>query len=535
MRKHNRRWLAPAALALTALLLCSCGQKIPQGGENAPGRQTTLRILLRGTAAGLDRVLEALYSQMDETHSWKLSVTLIDSSDYPQQLSNALTAHEDYDLVFDAQWMTLTAFAEQGKYLNLEDYFLNPDYPGLQAAFSEEYLNANLVDGELYAIPFTNSYYDPPGFFYRRDLLRSLDLGFDSITTREDLLAFWEAVQEEGSCKPVVLGSRGFYQFNLPEVDLRQYNIWDVDGWSFWDYPSKVLLSADGSTVLDAVFPGDDDERFAALPEPFTANFLDAYLVANAESGVFLDPNDVLTQDGKTAFLAGLSASCEGSLGSGGSSQLEKQMEQAVPEAEIGFFAYDKAFAAENLAPGGVPTGYSAWNYLCVPAYSQRADEAMAFLDWLYSDWGRVDLFNYGVEGVDWVAEGDDGYVLLSNPEGAFSFPSYEIAWNPLHQRIDSTLSGEEQLLLEYIYDPESYRASPFAGFRIRTTPVGAELSLLNALYEEYSVGFSHGAYGEHTQEKIDELHERSVAVGLETVREEIVRQLQAFLDTREG
>ena len=73
-------------------------------------------------------------------------------------------------------------------------------------------LDANRIDGDIYGIPFTNTYYDVPGMFYRKDILRQLDLGFDTITSRDQMLAFWQAVQAQGQYKEVdclILAKRG--------------------------------------------------------------------------------------------------------------------------------------------------------------------------------------------------------------------------------------------------------------------------------------------------------------------------------------
>ena len=58
-------------------------------------------------------------------------------------------------------------------------------------------------------------------------------------------------------------------------------------------------------------------------------------------------------------------------------------------------------------------------------------------------------------------------------------------------------------------------------------------MARLDALYEEYYTGFTHGAYGDQTAAKIAELHARSEQVGLEKVRAEILSQVQKHLDSR--
>lgn len=535
MKTFFRLNLHRALAVLVCLLMVACQQ--PASHPTSAVQQdepVTLHLLLRGSASGLDRVLDTLYAQMDPDHNWRLDITFVDTNNYAQQLDRSLTAHEDYDLVFDAQWLSLVSQAEQGNYRNLKSYFNNPEYPGLQAAFPEQYLQANRIDGELYAIPFTNTYYDIPGIYYRKDLLAQLNLGFTEITTRDQMEQFWQAVQATGTYKALTLGGRGFYQINLPEITLRQHGFYTVTGWSFWDYPHYAILSEDHTRVLDVVFPGDETAHFASLPAPYNENnLLDESLLQNAVYAVYLEPNDLLRTNGTTDFLNGLSASYEGTLGSSGTPQVQKQLQRVDPQAEVGFWAYDEAFASQARAAGTIPVDFSAWNFLCIPRYSSDPDEAMAFLDWLYSDWSRLDLFNYGVEGVDWESVGDDKYRLIdSDSDETYSFPAYELAWNPLYHRLDTALTENERTLMEFTYDESSYTASPLTGFHLRTSGISIELARLNALFAEYYTGFTHGAFGTDTAAKITELHSRSEAMGLETVRQELIRQLQVFLDT---
>ena len=102
---------------------------------------------------------------MDDHHRWQLEITFLNSTDYAQQLARSLTAHEDYDLVLDAPWIILAAQSMQKNYMDLEPFFLEPSYPALQTFFPQDYLDANRIDDRLYAIPFTNTYYDVPGIF----------------------------------------------------------------------------------------------------------------------------------------------------------------------------------------------------------------------------------------------------------------------------------------------------------------------------------------------------------------------------------
>ena len=108
-------------LCAALLFATACGTAPAQEQSATPDSSTpTIRFLLRGTASGMDRVLDALYAQMDDDHRWQLDFTFVDSGDYAQQLARSLTAHDNYDFVFDAPWQSLAMQTEQKNYKNLK-------------------------------------------------------------------------------------------------------------------------------------------------------------------------------------------------------------------------------------------------------------------------------------------------------------------------------------------------------------------------------------------------------------------------------
>ncbi|NCC08151.1 MAG: extracellular solute-binding protein [Clostridia bacterium] len=530
MKKHLRALNIMLCVVIAFCAFTSCTSAPESADESAP---PTIKILLRGDEQGLERVINKLYEQMDAEHSWKLEINLTDVGSYGNELNRVLTSHEDYSLVFDAPWISLSAMSQSKSYLDLEKYFCNVQYSGLYESFEKEYLDANRIDGKLYAIPITNSYYDPTGVFYRRDILRECALGFTEISSREQLWQFYDAVLEQfPDIAPISIGNRGFYLLNSLDLSMRNDNLFDVTGWSFFDYPAKIVLDESCGNVVDVVFAGDESSHFAALDTPYNTDFMAKYLLDNAACSVYAQEDSMFAVEGRDAFVHGQSASYEAAIGTGGSDAVQKILAQNAPNAEVGFWCYEPSLNAENREEAGIISTMQAWNFLCVPSYSTSVDETMRFLDWLYSSRDRLDLFTYGVEGEDWLADGENGYIMLDNPEGTYSFPAYSLSWNLKYQRIGQTLPENEKSLLEYTYNTENYTPSPLAGWTLDTTKISIELAQLTALYSEYSTAFSHGLYGDSTQQKIAALHSKSQELGLETVRQEIKRQAQAYLDT---
>lgn len=529
---HLKKFIFCSILMLFLIIISSCSAK----SSSEPSSTPTLRFLLRGTATGLDRVLNELYSQMDDEHRWKLEFTLIESDEYVNELSRIIAAHENYDFVFDAPWLNMNVMIQNGSYRNLDTYFQNEQYPGLYSAFTEDYLSSNLFNDHIYAIPITNSYYDPTGIFYRKDLLIACNLGFEEISSKEQLLQFYECIRQKyPDIAPISVGSRGFFLVNSYDLSFRSSNIFDVNGWSYFEYPAKIVLNEDSSIVLDVVFPGDDSSHFSTFAEPYNYDFLSETFLQNAAYHKYVQSNSLFAIEGSTLFLTGGSASFEAAIGTGGSAEQQRKLRQYIPDGEVAFWCYEPSLSPESREQNQITTNLQAWNFLCIPTYTVKEVESMRFLDWLYSDQSRLELFIYGVEGTDWEAVGDNEYLLLDNPSGIFSFPAYELTWSPLYHRLEKNLPEYEKALLQYSYDSSNYKKSPLTGWSINTSHIAIEIARLNALYSKYDTALSHGAYEEHTKEKIQELHEASEALGLETVRKSLITQIQAYLDKNTG
>lgn len=104
--------------------------------------------------------------------------------------------------------------------------------------------------------------------------------------------------------------------------------------------------------MLDVVFPGDSAEHFQNLPAPYNQDFLLDCFLKNAEYARYLNPDDLLQEDGSLVFNRGEAAAFEGTLGSGGTAAVQKQVCQNVPGAKVGFWSYAPAFTPRKLSAG---------------------------------------------------------------------------------------------------------------------------------------------------------------------------------------
>ena len=111
--------------------------------------------------------------------------------------------------------------------------------------------------------------------------------------------------------------------------------------------------------------------------------------------------------------------------------------------------------------------------------------------------------------------------------------PGYSFTWNPNYVRYNEAVMANDELKAYYDYqnDVSSYVPSKIAGFTFDTSKVTTEVATITAYAGELQLRFALG--GDDTENIIADFHKKATEAGLETVRAELINQLQAFLDMK--
>lgn len=498
---------------------------------------TTINIRVMNEFKNVDKVV-AKYEEMvkDDPVLSKihLNFTWVTGGDYKDKLTMALAAQEDYDLMFCGSWHGLTGFIQQGNFADLSGYFNNDAFPGLKAAFSENFVDAmtsyvRQEDGSfkkgIYGVNLASFYEDSRGFMYREDLRKKYDC--DPITDRDSLFAYLETVTAN---EPDMIGASlwNFFYIDTPVYSGKHDNVYSQDSTNVFGDQTRIFvgLSDDGKTVLNAVVPGDTQEEWDKMPEGYQYDFITEYARKRTEWNPYLNPNrggtDTVEKDAAIAYCP--------------LSEFESKVKEAqekIPGSEYGFYVIEDA--QRNKEQGAVICDMVTNNWLVVPEWSEKEDAVMYFLDWMFGSQEAHDLFQYGIEGEEWEAVGEDGYKQLDIAEDVkYTMPNYSLTLNPTYIRYSEFVLNDPELKadFDYIYDEETYQLSPLAGFSFDTTPVETEVANISALSNELQLNIS--LYeADEAEEKLNTWHEDAENVGLETVRQELISQLQAFLDAK--
>ena len=213
----------------------------------------------------------------------------------------------------------------------------------------------------------------------------------------------------------------------------------------------------------------------------------------------------------------------------------------SVPDANMEVFIFDARVRDDmkHYTEGA----FQAWNFVCVPITTsqEKLDRIMLFMDWLFQSKENHDLFEYGIEGVNWVAVGDDQYAY---PEGIdlannYNFPWYQLSGNPAFVRIQSGLP--EQMLKEvrYVNDPNSYFDPLLSGFTFDPSAVITEMSNPDFVnIKNMRTGVSALAIAADVQAEVDRIDAEYMSLTLlqedvAAIKEELMKQVQVYLDQR--
>jgi putative aldouronate transport system substrate-binding protein len=545
MKGRMRKSALPAIamMLVTSLFLGACSSKDESAGQKSTEQtadQTagsnsakalepvTLKVMLFGEKpADMDKVLAKFEEETKDTLNTKLDIEYNPPADHKQKMQLKMSTGEQVDLMFDAPWMFLNNNVNLGYYQQLDKYFNNDEYPGLKQAFALELLETNKINGHIYTIPFMTAYSDLFVINIRKDIRE--ELGLPPVKTIEDYKNYLAKVQEKHpDYVPAAIGGRGLYRLGLPEEkghnDIRLAAV--VQDSFTGGIPFSVALSKDGKKVLGAATIGDPDSEFASFPEPFnTHDSIYGHFGLRTELRKY-NNKDPLSAQANSALDPAKNASTEGTIS--GLVFGKKDLKKVVPNGDLEPFFYTSQDIAD-MKPGAIRTDFRANNSVVIPASSKNIDRTMKFLDWLYSSKENHDLFELGIEGEHWIKDGDNGY-KTTDKTANYMFQGYELTWNPNLSRINTDNDPETIKYLQYAMDKNSYYQVPLAGFIFDTKPVATEIAQIKPKLQEAADILMTGLEP-NWKELTQKANKQWRDLGLEKVRAEVIKQVQAYLD----
>ncbi|MDR2078135.1 MAG: extracellular solute-binding protein [Treponema sp.] len=524
---------------LMFVFLCTVlAMPLAAGGNADSSGGTTLKVYLFGDAQNMDKVLSRFYEQTRNTLNTRLDIIWSSAADHRQKMPLIMSNQEDADLVFDAYWMNLNRLSTQGAYADISSYFNNDRYPGLKKAFPPEYIaQVTNSDGSIYAIPFTQASEDIQVILLRKDLREKY--GMAPISSNAELEAYFKRVQADiasGALQmtaPFAIGSsRGFYYLDDDIIEKRASNILEIEGTGDGvGMQFQVAISRDGKKVLGAATLGDPDSAYAAFPAPYNRNTWNDRIINSIPKWAQYAQNDRQTETDapKNYFYVEKAAAIEGNI--------SNYMTAARTLEGLGKSVEMYVYVPTMQKWGRVVSKpLTAWNFLCVPRQSKKIEKTMAFIDWLFQSRENHDLFELGIEGEDWKAVGADEFQDLS-PANKYTFPGYEMTWNPSFIRTNTNYPAEVKDIFKYQNNPGTYIPSPIPGFTFNNeanTALRTAYAAVAGIQATYRPILMLGLTGspEGARAALAEYYAQAKNAGLDVIRQAVIDQVQKYLDT---
>jgi putative aldouronate transport system substrate-binding protein len=494
--------LMAASLILAGTLAgCSSKEAAPSKADNptastaAKLNPVTLKIMFPGDPpANWSEVKAEMENRLSGSLNVKLNVVFIPWADVLQKRQIALSSAEDYDLIWDNN---PTQHIAAGLYEPL-DALIDKYGPEIKSNRSPQLMEANKVNGKMYAVPLEVNFIRPWTFVIRKDIREKL--GVPPIKSYDDLIKFMYTVKEkEPGITPYIPNGPEHIGMMLAGMLDPKANLASVS-----KYPGLYTKGNDGKVYnifdnMDPMLMKDFEQNNKLYKDGILAK--DALVLKNSE---FAKGKAAVS----TFFDFGVNLST--------STALAKSVPGAAAES---FSLYDPSMKLSST--------YKAGNFIAVPVVSKNKERAIQFVNWLNQK-DNYDLLAYGIKGKNW----DDAGEGLFKPikESPYAGIPFAWGWNSKLDRIDASLPEDVIKLNKWQRDPNNFTTDILSGFTFDPSPVSNEVAQLNntgiELYDPIVMGL------QEPKEGLAKLKDKAYA-NVKKIQSEYQKQLDAYLASK--
>ncbi len=509
MSRRSFLGLSGGLAAASVLAAAGCSTA---GSESESDGGGTAKLLLPGDVPqGWQAVKDKVNAKLQAELGFTIDPQFINWSNYGQQALLKFTAGEQFDTALQALWLNMAQLQNQGALADLTGQL--DKYPDLKKTMNAQLITSNTWDGKLWGIPQVNSAARIHHYAIRQDLAEKV--GQAEIGSYNDFERFLSLVKEKGGGVIPYAANASTTNLLAVPTPTAQFNA------ATWEDPHTIYLAFVGKGLF--FIPAKDAATTrSSSPIPFweDATVVETFRRIRKYYQDGLINKDALNTDSATVssqFAAGKYASTW-AITDGLTSNSLPALTKAVPGASLA----NVAPFAQGLTGAKPNQTFQADNLVVVNARGDL-DRAMKLQNWL-SVKENYDLVNYGIEGTDWKADGDDKFESLSK----YAFPGYALAWRADLARRTSVMTESESTLLDWAQDYDNFTVDPFASFIPDSQPVKAQLAQMTTVTTQYANPLYYGVVDVDSQ--LDKLKKAAQGAGLDKIQAEMQKQADAYL-----
>jgi hypothetical protein len=450
----------------------------------------TIKYVVMGnkpTNGQLELGMEKLNAILTEKLNAELELYWVEWTDWQTQY-NLLLASGDpsIDLIGTAtDWLDAWPNAKKGAFLELTTEMLQTYAPQTFSSVSEEHWNMCKLNDKIYLMPEDNyAQWINHGFMFRGDWAKEAGLA-NGVKSWEDLGTYFayikankqDVIPWDAAASGQAFGNQlsgGYFQSKTPNIF--------IDG---LDVPIFFGASKeDPFTLVSPYMEGDVYVNFAKMMKEW------------GDAGYWRE--DVLNYTGDTTE--------ELYAGQTGTIQHHTQtyvgttrplMDTRQPGSEVGFFSFSEE--SKNLSKVSITHGATA-----IGANSQHPERALMVYDLIRNDEECYRLFNYGIEGTNYIVTADG---KLDRPEGydkdTMEYPGF--FWWGRNDSLELTnatwYTGKDQIYADYNTYAIDY---PYSQLVFNTDDIAPTMANLSEIYTSYVTAIAFGKAGDPEQAVAD-------------------------------
>ncbi|MDR0639808.1 MAG: ABC transporter substrate-binding protein [Spirochaetaceae bacterium] len=511
--RENRVKIVLAALIASTLaggLLTGCGG---QKAGSGTGNITPVTMLLLGNKPTNGRA-DAAIAEINKIVGPRIGVELrteyVEWADWQNQYQLRLASGDSgLDLVVTAtDWLYAWEIARKGGFYPLTPELIRENATQTWAEIPQTHWDLCTENGAIWFIPEDQySQYTNHGMFWRKDW--AAEAGIREVATFEGLEQYWDAVKKNHpEAYPWDISGAEYMDMGLVSGYIQgKRPIQIIIGTAAGNYNIFHYENSNPFTVVSYYMDGDDLVEAAKTFDRF------------AQKGFWRE--DVLNYRGETRnlLLAGLSGSDEHHtqtfIG------LREQMDKEQPGSDLQMYWW-------GMENNNVNKDLLTHGAMAVNAASKNVEKALQLYDLLRNDKQIYLLYNYGIEGKDYVVLPDGKF---SRPEGfnsstdnldtnfwAGRMDKFEPEWDTWWSGRTAFIERLNSFAMEY----------PLGKFSFDNTNVAAEMAAVGDVCATYIPSIHFGKTG-NPEKAVADFRAALKAAGYDKVKAEIQAQLTAY------
>jgi putative aldouronate transport system substrate-binding protein len=414
---------------------------------------------------------------------------------------------------FDAPWYFMNSLRDQGHLRPLEKYM--DQYPNIVKSISKDVIDFNYMLGHLYGLP-TGFYVGggASGVVYRKDLLDKYSL--PEPKNLDDLEVFLAEVKKN---EPDMIPFGADDTFNVAYMS---------GPWRKW-LPTRHGYNPGGAMIGAEVEEGLNNPPKYVAGELLPGATIGAERARDWYEKGWVNKNvlqlkveqtvEELFNPGKCAALAYNEAAMKAEL------TIQPGLQSFVPEGKAAGFAVEGPMEGATIQFSLL----KQWNFQVFNSHMPEEDTlaGLQFFDWLLGSQDNIDLYLFGVDGVNYKKLDGMKYADLPGVDGTVNYRRrWYVAGVPgQFERVPEQASENFMKTLAYITNLDNYMPNPLEKFEPERKVKEAELAQLTAAQKEFSLPLAAG------QVDVKEGNDKLVKALKDAKRDEVMEEFQKQLD----